>query len=56
MRSAYERHVQGLFARADWQKHLEDAGFQASVRPFDHSELPVGSVIVFVGTKPMVAV
>jgi SAM-dependent methyltransferase len=55
-RSTYERHVLGLFGRAEWLKHLEAAGFQPSVRPFDHPDLPVGSVVVFIGRKPEVDV
>jgi trans-aconitate methyltransferase len=54
-RSTYERHVQGLFGRVDWLQHLEEVGFQASMHPFAHSELPAGAVVVFVGTKPIVA-
>ncbi|MBV9322654.1 MAG: class I SAM-dependent methyltransferase [Chloroflexi bacterium] len=51
-RSTHEQHVQGLFSRAEWLEHLEEVGFQASVRPFEHSELPVGSVVVFIGRRP----
>jgi SAM-dependent MidA family methyltransferase len=54
-RSVHEQHVQGLFGRAEWVAHLESVGFQPSVRPFEHSELPSGSVVVFVGRKPVVA-
>lgn len=55
-RSAHERHIHGLFRRTDWLKFLEEAGFQAAMRPFDHSELPVGWVVVFLGTKPTVGI
>lgn len=51
-RSTHERHVHGLFGRAEWLKGLEEVGFEASVRPFNHSELPVDSVFVFVGRRP----
>jgi SAM-dependent methyltransferase len=53
-RSVHEQHIQGLFGRATWLAHLEKVGFQPSVRPFEHSELPSGSVVVFVGKKPLV--
>ena len=51
-RSAHDRHVHGLFARDDWLRLLAEAGFEASVRPFEHPELPTGSVVVFLGVKP----
>jgi SAM-dependent methyltransferase len=51
-RSAHEQHIQGLFARADWLRLLAEVGFRAVVRPFPHSELPPGAVIVFLGIKP----
>jgi len=51
-RSVHERHVQGVFARADWLRLLADVGFSPSVRPFRHSELPADSVVVFVGIRP----
>jgi Methyltransferase domain len=51
-RSAYDRHVFGLFGRADWLRLLEEVGFRGAVRPFAHSELPAGAVDVFVAVKP----
>jgi SAM-dependent methyltransferase len=51
-RHAFERHVQGLFPRATWLRTLTDVGFEAAARPFQHSELPVDSVFVFLGVKP----
>jgi SAM-dependent methyltransferase len=51
-RSAYDRHVQGLFGRADWLRLLQEVGFRPAERPFAHSELPAGSVTVFLGRKP----
>ncbi|MEO5580572.1 MAG: class I SAM-dependent methyltransferase [Gemmatimonadaceae bacterium] len=47
----HERHIEGLFPRADWVRIISDAGFDASVIPFDHSELEPGSYEVFVGRK-----
>lgn len=47
----HDRHVEGLFARDEWLKLMEDAGFEAQVVPFDHSELQPGSCEVFLGVK-----
>lgn len=52
VRVVHDRHVEGLFARADWLRLLAEVGFQPRVVPFDHSELPPGSYEVFVGVKP----
>jgi SAM-dependent methyltransferase len=52
-RSAHERHVQGLFARHEWLRLLGEVGFQPAIRPFQHSDLPPDSVVVFVGIKPL---
>ena len=51
-RSAYEQHVCGLFGRDVWLRLLVDVGFQAAVRPFEHSELPAGAAVMFLGVKP----
>ena len=51
-RSVHDRHVHGLFGRADWLRLLEEAGFRPDERPFAHSELPAGSVTVFVARRP----
>jgi SAM-dependent methyltransferase len=53
-RVEHDRHIEGLFARADWLRWLSDAGFQAHAVPFDHSELEPGSYEVFVGVRPVV--
>jgi len=43
MRSLYDRHVNGLFARATWQLLLEEVGFEGiAVRPLEHRQLGVG--------------
>lgn len=53
MRSVYDRHVCGLFARATWLRLFEAVGFgQLAVRPLVHSEVPPGAVEVFVALKP----
>jgi SAM-dependent methyltransferase len=51
-RAVYDRHVCGLFSRADWLRLLEEVGFQASVVPFEHSEVAY-TLDVFVGVKPL---
>jgi SAM-dependent methyltransferase len=48
----HDRHVEGLFARGDWLRLLSEAGFEARVLPFDHSELEPGSYEVFVAKRP----
>lgn len=48
----HDRHVEGLFSRADWLRLLADAGFEAHSLCFDHSELEPGSYELFVARKP----
>lgn len=48
----HDRHIEGLFPRRVWLALLADAGFDARVVSFDHSELEPGSYEVFVCTKP----
>jgi SAM-dependent methyltransferase len=52
VRVVHDRHVEGLFSRADWLRLLSEAGFAAEGRIFDHSELAPGSYEVFVGRRP----
>lgn len=52
VRVEYDRHVEGLFARADWLRLLAEVGFVPEVVPFDHSELEPGTYELFVGRKP----
>jgi len=52
VRLEHDRHVEGLFARGEWLRFLADAGFEASVVPFDHSEVDPGTLEVFVGRRP----
>jgi len=53
IRCMYDRHVCGLFGRATWLQLLEEVGFDPTVRPLEHSEVPPGSVDVFVALKPV---
>lgn len=48
----HDRHVEGLFSRADWLRLLSDAGFEPRVVAFEHSELEPGSHEVFVARRP----
>ena len=52
MRVEHDRHVEGLFGRADWLRLLSEAGFQPRAVPFEHSELEPGSHEVFVARRP----
>ena len=52
VRVEHDRHVEGLFARADWLRLLAEAGFEAHVVPFEHSELDPGSHEVLVAKRP----
>jgi SAM-dependent methyltransferase len=54
-RVEHDRHIEGLFARADWLRLLAEAGFVPRVVPFDHSELEPGTYEVFVAAKPVSA-
>jgi hypothetical protein len=51
-RVATDQHVCGLFGRDEWLGLLEEVGFSARVRPFEHSEVPTGTLEVFVAVKP----
>jgi SAM-dependent methyltransferase len=51
-RVEWDRHIEGLFARADWLRILSEAGFRPKTVPFDHSELEPGSYEIFVCQKP----
>jgi SAM-dependent methyltransferase len=48
----HDRHIEGLFTRAEWLAVLRDAGFIARSVPFVHSEEP-RTLEVFVGVKPL---
>jgi len=51
-RVEHDRHVEGLFARADWLRLLSDAGFEPRALAFEHSELEPGAHEVLVASKP----
>lgn len=52
VRVEHDRHIEGLFERAEWLRLLTDAGFHPRAVPFDHSELEPGSYEVFACTRP----
>jgi SAM-dependent methyltransferase len=52
VRAEHDRHVEGLFARAEWLRFLSDAGFKPRALLFDHTELEPGSYEIFVCKKP----
>lgn len=51
VRAEHDRHVEGLFARADWLRLLAEAGFEPRVVPFEHSEIDYEGE-VFVARRP----
>ena len=51
MRVEHDRHVEGLFARADWLRWLHEAGFEARAVILEHSEVEPGAHEVFVAVK-----
>ncbi len=51
-RSVADQHVCGLFRREHWLRLLEEVGFTARALPFEHSEVPAGTLEVFVALKP----
>lgn len=52
VRVEYDQHVAGLFGYQDWLRWIEEAGFQATAIPFEHSQVKPGSTYVFLGVKP----
>ena len=49
----FDKHEFGLFSRAQWLQWLTETGFEASVVPFEHSEIPPGDCELFIGRKPL---
>lgn len=52
VRVEHDRHVEGLFARADWLRLLAEVGFRPAVVPLEHSELLPGECELFVARRP----
>jgi SAM-dependent methyltransferase len=53
VRSVLDRHVCGLFAQTDWLRLMQQAGFEAQMLPYAHSEIEPGSAHLFVGRRPL---
>jgi len=49
---AHERHVEGLFSRADWLCWFSEAGFQPTVLPFEQAVHDGAGGEIFVCRKP----
>jgi trans-aconitate methyltransferase len=52
VRSAHERHLEGLFTRQNWLDWLGEAGFEPASHRVDHSGLPSGEYEAFIARKP----
>jgi SAM-dependent methyltransferase len=52
VRVEHDRHVEGLFSRDEWLRVLSEAGYEADVRPLEHSDVEPGSVEVFLARRP----
>ena len=50
-RAVHDRHIEGLFSRADWLRLLSEAGFQPEVIPAEYSGLEPGVYEVFSGKR-----
>ncbi|MEZ4703254.1 MAG: class I SAM-dependent methyltransferase [Rhodothermales bacterium] len=48
----HDRHIEGLFARADWMRWIEEAGFVAEEVHFAHPDVEDLGLIAFVGKRP----
>ncbi|NLW51674.1 MAG: class I SAM-dependent methyltransferase [Candidatus Brocadiaceae bacterium] len=49
---AHDRHIMGLFPRAEWLELIADAGFEALTVPFEHSACSAAGHEVFLGLRP----
>lgn len=47
----HDRHIEGLFARADWLRVMTEVGFEARRATFEHSDEEV-PLEVFIGRRP----
>jgi SAM-dependent methyltransferase len=48
----HERHVEGLFSRAEWLRILGETGFQPQFVPIEHSGIESGAMDLFLAVKP----
>jgi SAM-dependent methyltransferase len=52
MQVEWDRHIEGLFSRAEWLRFLADAGFEPTCVRFDHSELDPCQYEIFACRRP----
>jgi SAM-dependent methyltransferase len=53
VRTVHDQHTCGLFSRSTWLSLLQSVGFEgAKALPFNHSEVPPGTLEVFVARAP----
>ncbi|HVF39994.1 MAG TPA: class I SAM-dependent methyltransferase [Gemmatimonadaceae bacterium] len=52
VRLEHDRHIEGLFSRADWLGWLSDAGFEGELVPCELSDVEPKSYEVFIARKP----
>jgi hypothetical protein len=51
VRAEHDRHIEGLFGRADWIQWLSDAGFDAQLVQAEYSGVEPCSLEIFVAKK-----
>ncbi len=47
----HDRHVEGLFTRAEWLRWLTEAGFEAKAVPLELTEVDTQTLEIFVGVR-----
>lgn len=50
-RAVHDRHIEGLFPRETWLRLMGEAGFEARLVPFEHSEVEPGETEMILGVK-----
>lgn len=51
VRVVHDRHIEGLFSREVWLRLFRDAGFDAALVRYDHSDLGPGRYELFLGKR-----
>jgi SAM-dependent methyltransferase len=51
VRVELDRHIEGVFSRADWLRLMRQAGFEPRAVPVDHSDVEPGTYEIFVGIR-----
>ena len=51
VRTLHDRHIDGIFPRQVWLDLMAQAGFEARLLPFDHSEVEPGMTEMILGIK-----